>query len=139
MITGSCLCGQLYYQLDETQAGAAFHCHCRDCQKVTGSGKATVVHLPEAALALHGEHKIYEKNGTDGSTVRRGFCPHCGSQMLTFIAEIPGFVFVKAGTMDDSSWISMQANCWTASANSWSPVDTTIAGFAGNPPAGQDD
>jgi len=59
--------------------------------------------------------------------------------MLTYIAEIPGFVFVKAGTMDDSSWISMQATCWTASANIWSPVDPAIAGFAGNPPANPSD
>lgn len=139
MITGSCLCGQLHYELDKTQAGAAFDCHCRDCQKVTGSGKATVVHLPEAALKLTGEHKIYEKKGTDGSTVRRGFCPSCGSQMLTFIAEIPGFVFVKAGTMDDSSWISVQAACWTASASHWSPVNPSIPGFLGNPPANDGD
>ncbi|MGB2270972.1 MAG: GFA family protein, partial [Candidatus Micropelagos thuwalensis] len=55
MITGSCLCGQLSYELDETKTEAQLHCHCRDCQKVTGSGKATIVMLPRENLKLSGE------------------------------------------------------------------------------------
>lgn len=138
MITGSCLCGQLNYSLDETKAGVGFHCHCRDCQKVTGSGKATVVHVPEEALSLNGNYTLYEKRGTDGSHVQRGFCPTCGGQMLTYVREVPGFVFVKAGTMDDTSWVEIAANCWTHSASPWSPADQTITGFPANPPANTD-
>jgi hypothetical protein len=135
MITGSCLCGQLHYELDETQAGEALNCHCTDCRKVTGSGKATVVTIPLDAIELHGEYKTYEKLGTDGSHVGRGFCPDCGSQMLTFVKELDGFVFVKAGTMDDSEWVKPVANCWVPSSCSWSPADETLTGFAANPDA----
>ena len=133
MITGSCLCGQLHYQLDETQAQLAVHCHCRDCQKVTGCGKATVAALPLDAIELFGEHRIYSSRGTDGSHVNRGFCPQCGGQMLTFVDELPGLVFVKAGTMDDSDWLVVNASCWTHSASCWSPVDESIEGYAANP------
>ncbi len=135
MITGSCLCGQLSYELDETKTEAALHCHCKDCQKVTGSGKATIVMLPRDSVKLSGEHKLYKSRGTDGSHVGRGFCPICGSQMLTFVEEIPDHVFVKAGTMDDSSWVKPEANCWHESESTWSPVNTAVMSFDRNPPA----
>ncbi|EED36610.1 glutathione-dependent formaldehyde-activating, GFA [Luminiphilus syltensis NOR5-1B] len=134
MITGSCLCGEVSYQLDETQAKSALHCHCRDCQKVTGSGKATVVFLPDDAISIEGSYSRYFKIGTDGSHVHRGFCPSCGSQLFTFVEEMPGAVFVKAGTMDDASWVNVEASCWSGSANPWSPLDTKIPHFEGNPP-----
>lgn len=134
MITGSCLCGQLSYELDESKAETALHCHCSDCQKVTGSGKATVVMFPRESVRLSGDHKLYKSIGTDGSHVGRGFCPVCGSQMLTFVEELPDHVFVKAGTMDDSDWVKPTANCWRKSASIWSPVDETLTSFEQNPP-----
>ena len=133
MITGSCLCGQLSYELDETKTEAQLHCHCRDCQKVTGSGKATIVMLPRENLRLSGEHKLYKSRGTDGSHVARGFCPICGSQMLTFVEEIPDHVFVKAGTMDDSSWVKINSSFWSDTAMDWSPLDKSLDSFKQNP------
>lgn len=35
---GSCLCGQYSYEFVREKALSARHCHCRDCQKSTGSG-----------------------------------------------------------------------------------------------------
>ncbi|MEL0162990.1 MAG: hypothetical protein VW842_08950, partial [Halieaceae bacterium] len=43
MQKGHCLCGNVQYEFDETQVGFGLHCHCKDCQRVTGSGKATVI------------------------------------------------------------------------------------------------
>jgi len=133
MVSGSCLCGSLRFELDESRAGPAMHCHCRDCQRVTGSGKATIVLMPEDAIDLRGEYRLYSSRGTDGSHVHRGFCPTCGSQMLTFVDELPGAVFVKAGTMDETDWIEIAVNCWTGSARHWSPVDKQAPGFPANP------
>ena len=33
MITGSCLCGEVSYEMEESKAGSAFHCHCSRLQK----------------------------------------------------------------------------------------------------------
>src|SRR6056300_637762 len=100
MSHGSCLCGAIKFEFDENAVTTAFHCHCKDCQRVTGSGKATVAMFPETAVKIVGEIKTYSNLGTDGSHVKRGFCPNCGSQMFTFVEEIPDHVFIKAGTMD---------------------------------------
>ena len=74
MITGSCLCGQLSYELDETKTEAQLHCHCRDCQKVTGSGKATIVMLPRENLRLS-ENTNFIKAGERMARMSQGILP----------------------------------------------------------------
>ena len=44
--TGSCLCRAVTYEFDQSSLISAHHCHCSDCQKSTGSGKATILLLP---------------------------------------------------------------------------------------------
>ena len=130
---GSCLCGDISYQYEASQSATALHCHCRDCQKVTGSGKATIVMFPEDAVVIDGTFKQYSSLGSDGSHVNRGFCPRCGSQMFTHVDEIPGMLFIKAGTMEDSSWVQVALNCWESTASVWSPADDSVQGVAKNP------
>ena len=55
--SGGCLCGQFTYTIDEEAVVSAFHCHCLDCQKSTGSGKATIIVIPEKNLQAEGELK----------------------------------------------------------------------------------
>lgn len=123
MITGSCLCGQLHFEADETQAQGGIHCHCQDCRKATGSGKASIVNFPKSAVNLVGDYNIFETVGTSGMHIRRGFCPTCGGQLLTLVEEMPDNIFIKAGTMDESSWARFDVTIWGDSAQNWSPVD----------------
>ena len=41
-ITGGCLCGKIRYRADAEPAFVGL-CHCRDCQKFTGSAFAAVI------------------------------------------------------------------------------------------------
>ena len=40
--SGRCQCGDITYTLDKNKVISAHHCHCKDCQRTTGSGKATI-------------------------------------------------------------------------------------------------
>ena len=111
--TGACLCGNSSYQLDREQVISAHHCHCKDCQKMTGSGKATIVMVPTEALETQGELKTYTVTGTDGAHVTRGFCPTCGCQTMSYVEEMPASRFVKAGTLEDSSWVTIDSSFWS--------------------------
>lgn len=133
--SGRCLCGAVQYHLSRAAVLTAGHCHCRDCQRITGSGKATIVFLPATALELRGELRSYSVTGSAGSRVERRFCPTCGTQLLSQVREQPGLVFIKAGTLDDADWVQPMASYWAASAAPWSSVDPTIPQFAHNPPA----
>ncbi|MEL0162989.1 MAG: GFA family protein, partial [Halieaceae bacterium] len=84
-------------------------------------------------VTIEGEYKTFGSLGSEGSHVNRGFCPNCGSQMFTFVDEIPGQLFIKAGGMEDTSWLSVETTCWTSTARDWLPADTNTAGFEKNP------
>ena len=131
--TGSCLCGEVSYSFNESSVISAHHCHCKDCQKSTGSGKATIIMIPENALQMKGEIKIYTVTGTDGSHVTRGFCESCGSPLISYIEEMQGIRLIKAGSLDDSSWLKIDSNFWSSTAREWSPIDETLHSFIKNP------
>jgi len=133
LATGECLCGDFSYKFDRDQVISAHHCHCKDCQKMTGSGKATIVMVATEALETTGELKTYTVTGTDGSHVTRGFCPKCGSQVISYVEEMPTTRFVKAGTLTDSSWVTVDSSFWSSSAQPWSPVDPGCQAFEKNP------
>ncbi len=134
MLSGRCLCNHVRYEFDEKTAVVQLHCHCKDCQRVTGSGKATVILFPTDAVQIRGEYKTYSTEGSEGSKVNRGFCAICGSQMFTFVDEIPGHVFIKAGGMDDTDWVDVDITCWGGSARQWLPADKSTSISEKNPP-----
>lgn len=134
-VTGGCLCGNFSYELDRDQVMSAHHCHCKDCQKITGSGKATIIMSPEGALKATGELKSFTVEGTDGAHVTRCFCPNCGSQLISYLEEMPTMRFVKAGSLDDSSWVTVDSTFWSHSAEEWSPVDGSCVAYERNPPS----
>ena len=114
---------------------SAIHCHCLDCQKSTGSGKATIVAIPEKNLEIRGALKYYSVVGTDGATIERGFCENCGSPIISAAigpAEWEGIKFIKAGSLDDSSWISVETNIWKSTARHWDEVREELTTFEQN-------
>jgi len=134
--TGSCLCGKVHYNFLQAKVISNHHCHCSDCQKSTGSGKATIVMVPDAALDVEGNLKFFTVTGTADSHISRGFCSDCGSPVISFVEESSGIKFIKAGTLDDSSWASVASNFWGSSAANGSPADEEIHTFTQNPDLG---
>ena len=71
--TGSCLCKQVSYSFPSEAVVSAHHCHCQDCQKSTGSGKATIILVLEHSLEILGDIKYFSVIGSGGNKVNRGF------------------------------------------------------------------
>ena len=130
---GKCQCGEISYAFNTNKVISAHHCHCKDCQRTTGSGKATILFIAKKYVEMNGELKFFESQGTSGNHVSRGFCPNCGSGVLSYQKELSHIVFIKAGTLDDSSWVKVDSNFFTDSANRWSEPDKSIKSFKGNP------
>ena len=132
-VQGGCLCGRIRYEFNRQLVLSAAHCHCTDCQRATGSGKATIIFLPTEALKITSTYQTYTVVGSDGSRVTRGFCSRCGCPVISYTEEDPGTRFIKAGSLDEPSWVVAESSFWTASAHSWSPIDPSLPSFAGNP------
>ena len=130
---GGCLCGNVSYEFNKPSSMTTHHCHCKDCQKSTGSGKATIMLIPKDELKISGELKFYTVTGSAGSHVTRGFCENCGSPLVSFVEENADIRFIKLGSLNDSSWVNVESNFWSSTANSWSPADEEIFSFTHNP------
>lgn len=96
---GGCLCGQVRYSFGGPPLLTAI-CHCRHCQRQSGSAFGIVVAVPAADFDLQGETRTFDDSSDSGRTVARIFCPTCGSPILSRIEPMPDLVLVKAGTLD---------------------------------------
>ncbi len=57
-INGGCLCGAVRYTADGDPTNATV-CHCRDCQKFTGSVFATLVRVDKETMNIEGALKTF--------------------------------------------------------------------------------
>ena len=133
MQTGRCQCGKINYQFDHDDVISAHHCHCKDCQRSTGCGKATIIYVPSKKFKLDGELKFYESKGSLGTTIRRGFCVECGSGVVSYAKQLPMLKFVKAGTLDDSSWLKIDSSFFSKSSVEWNAPVKDLKCYEGNP------
>ena len=130
---GRCQCEKISYSFEHSKLISAHHCHCLDCQRATGSGKATIMIVPKKHVRLDGELKYFEVKGSSGSHIRRGFCEHCGSGILSYAKEVPHILYIKAGTLDDSSWLKIDSNFFTDSSHDWNKPSEAPKNFKRNP------
>src|SRR5262249_50903939 len=52
----------------------------------------------------------------------RNFCPECGSPIFSDAAVMPGVAFIKAGTLDDTSWVDPKMHVYCDSKERWTPI-----------------
>jgi len=114
-IEGGCLCGQVRYTCDAEPLFQAV-CHCKNCQRQAGTAFSVIVGVPEAALHVTGETASFDDTSDRGTVVKRVFCPRCGSPILSDPEARPGIAVLKAGTLDDTSWLEPKVHVWTESA-----------------------
>jgi hypothetical protein len=98
-------------------------CHCTDCQRQTGGPFSVIVGVPRESFSAAGESlSTFSTVGTDhGGETQRSFCSKCGSPVFSIAAVAPELVFIKAGALDDASWVKPAVEAWTSSAQPWSP------------------
>ena len=101
-MTGGCQCGAVRFRaaslLDNPHV-----CHCRMCQKATGSFFAALVGVPKTDLTWTRGHAVTFQSSSD---VERGFCRDCGTPL--FFHHIPGkHVSISIGAFDTPAAIPL--------------------------------
>ncbi len=116
---GGCECGAIRYECVEAPL-AMFNCHCRDCQRASGGAFVTVALVNESALHIHqGTPKYYRNAGEAGRWTDRGFCATCGTPLFAKGEVAPGYISIKPGSIDDSSWFNPTIDTWAPRAPAW--------------------
>ena len=114
-----------------------YHCHshCRDCQKASGAGFATCLVMSESAVDVTaGRPRQFTVKSADGNTVTREFCGDCGSPLFTRAAILPDLRIIKAGTLDDASWLKPRMHLWTSTKQPWLGLGDQLPCFEKQPP-----
>lgn len=115
---GSCLCGSVKYELTG-DFQSFFLCHCRRCQKGTGSAHAANLFAKASHLIwLNGENDVRTYKHPNTSHVK-SFCSKCGSALPTFTESIDSVV-VPAGSLDSPVPIMPTAKIFVGSSAKWS-------------------
>ncbi|MBB4613036.1 GFA family protein [Novosphingobium taihuense] len=119
MIEGGCNCGKIRYS-SEAKPIAVAQCHCRNCQRQSGSAFSVNLLFPAATLLVSGEPAAYEDTDTEsGNAVVRKFCSTCGSPLFSETRSNPALIIVKAGTLDNPGAFKPGISVWTDSQMPW--------------------
>ena len=128
---GGCACGRIRYRL--TAPPLIVHaCHCRDCQRVTGS--AFVVNLwieREHVQANGAEPRSFALLAGTGKKHEVFFCDRCGTYVWSRYHAAPGdTLFVRAGTLDRPDAVRPDVHIFTRSKVSWLRLPEDARAFA---------
>ena len=132
MLTGRCLCGRCSYEIEGDPVIVA-HCHCLDCQRLSGAGHTTGAMFPEQRVRLVGALSSYATVSEAGNTVTRLFCGTCGSPLFGKNTGMPGFMTVSVGTLDAPDGLTPQVSVFARTRRRWDVMDTTIPTFDTQP------
>jgi hypothetical protein len=131
--TGGCLCGAIRHECS-AEPFATGNCHCRDCQRSSGSAFVPALFVPREAVKITGEVKYYAVTADSGNTFSRGFCPTCGTPLFGLSVGLPGAIGIRAGSLDDPSWYRPAVDIYTTSAQPWDTMNPDLPKFPKGPP-----
>lgn len=123
--SGGCACSAIRYT-GTAEPAFSWNCHCRDCQRASGSGQCPVLYVPKTALTLTGNVTYYSVKAESGNAVERGFCSTCGSPVCIRAALVPNLIGLWAGSLDEPDSFQPQIDVWTASAVAWDHMSRTL-------------
>lgn len=98
MKKGSCLCGELKYQVTGP-LNVVMNCHCKFCRKAHSAPYITASLVPQNAVEITaGSELIAEYDFGDGR--KRCYCSDCGTRVLNRIPRA-GLIAIMVATLDD--------------------------------------
>ena len=130
---GGCLCGAVRYQTDAEPAMQVI-CHCKTCQKNSGSAFSMNVAVAKDSLMVEGDtlRSYDDKSGSSGEVFHRHYCSTCGSHLYSHGAAYGTLAFIKAGTLNDASWVAPSIHIWCSEKLPWVAIPGDATQFAGN-------
>jgi hypothetical protein len=131
MVRGSCLCGQVRFELASPAQFINF-CHCSMCRKVHGSAFGSFLHADGTCFRwVSGESLIQSYRSSPESI--RAFCRVCGSN-VPVLEEEGAHVNIPAGALDDDPEVRPIVHLHTASKAPWYEITDELPQFAEFPP-----
>lgn len=133
ILSGGCACGQLRYTWTAGIKFRIYACHCKDCQTRSGSAFALQMGAMAIDLSVLGntiEGKIVQPSG---AVATQFACPQCLTRVYASNDQRPGYLTVRAGTLDDSNSITPAFHLWVKSKQPWVVIPDDVPALATQP------
>ncbi len=98
MLTGSCLCGKVRYEV-RGQPQVMYYCHCRMCRKATGTSFATNMLVRAQDFAIISGQEALKPYRSSADEFRH-FCSECGSPVYSEAEHRRGILSIRCGLLD---------------------------------------
>ncbi len=130
--TGTCHCTKTQYQISGMPL-TCYVCHCRDCQRSSGSAFSTnlIVFRKDLSL-LSGETSTHSYHNNN-RTLQQHQCTHCGTTLWFASTSTSEYLSLQTGTLDNPRWCQPVAHLWMQSAVEWMSLDNRAVQFQTQP------
>lgn len=125
MLTGSCLCGGVRFEVTEPPEFAGY-CHCMRCQKRTGSAAAVSARLVPGSLRITQGEDLIRSYVPPERGWPKDFCSACGSALWSRHREDASIVSVRMGAFDSDPLVRPSYRQFVAYAASWEPINDDL-------------
>jgi hypothetical protein len=127
---GSCLCGRVKFEVQGDFEGF-YLCHCKHCQKDTGSAHAANLFSQSSQLVWRSGAEAVTTFMLPGTSHNKSFCKWCGSAVPS--TQIPGLLVVPAGCLDTEISMAPTAHIFSSSKADWDKGLGDVPEFEGLP------
>jgi len=114
------MCGGVRFGITGPLVSAGY-CHCRRCQRRTGTGSSINGRLSAGALHLvAGEELVRVYTPPDGAP--KAFCSVCGGHVWSQDRADPAVKSVRLGALDGDPGVPLSYRQFVAYAAPWDPI-----------------
>jgi hypothetical protein len=130
MLSGSCLCGCIQYQVEDAFR-YALNCHCSQCRRATGAAFKPFGGIGVEQLRITAGTQQLHRYGD--RTAHDAHCPRCGSLLYSLVHN-GTMVHVTYGTLTEAPTLHPTAHIFVDSKAPWFTISDDLPQHAGFPP-----
>jgi len=128
-LAGGCACGTVRYRL--RSAPMFVHCcHCRDCQRQTGSAFVINALIETDRVELQsGDPQPFAMPTDSGRPHNIYRCPVCGTAVWSDYGDRKVLRFVRVGTLDEPSTLRPDVHIYVRAKQPWVALPDGVPAF----------
>lgn len=116
--TATCSCGQLRVVVEGDPVRVSV-CHCRACQRRTGSAFGVQARWNKSQVRTEGETRTWRRIGDEGTAVDFRFCPCCGSTVWFTQDATPDLIAIAVGAFGDPGFLVPSRSVYEEYRHPW--------------------
>jgi hypothetical protein len=126
-LTGGCFCGAVRYRLSPPMF--VHCCHCKDCQRQTGSAFVINAIIETDRIEFSGELVPVTMKTDSGRPHDIYRCPTCQIAVWSDYGRRPLIRFVRVGTLDEPGLLPPDVHIFTRSKLPWVGLPKDVPAF----------